>query len=144
MKHIIFWENQATNSYFYGSLIQFHSDKSVTFKNELMPSGSAINEWFSQTTYTESLTLVGLPLLKKGKSYQLELEATIVPEQGVYIGIILYDRFDKVIDQVIGKTRHVDFTYPLDAYRYTIQLMNAGHKALHFHKMLLSEVEITN
>ena len=50
-KWTIYWNEYSSDTYLYGSEITYHKKDDVEFKNELMPSGTVIKQWYSKTNY---------------------------------------------------------------------------------------------
>lgn len=137
--NIIYWNNFTTNSYLYGSIIKFKSKDYVHFKNLRMPSGKDINEWTSQTNHQSHKYIPQLPVLKKGKLYKIYINADTVPKNSIYLRILFYDRYEKIISETVIRSNEDIFTYPEDTYSYKIQVMNAGCSELIFHYLELTE-----
>ncbi|MBF0714049.1 accessory Sec system protein Asp3 [Gemella sp. GH3] len=137
--NIIYWDNFSINSYLFGSIIKFKSKDFVHFKNLRMPSGKDMNEWLSKTNHQSHRYPPQLPMLKKGHLYKIYVNAETVPENSIYLRIIFYDRYEKIISETVIRSNEDIFVYPNDAYSYKIQVMNAGCSELKFHYIELTE-----
>ena len=50
-KWSIYWNEYASDTYLYGSEIEFHKKDDVEFINRLMPPGTVIKQWYSKTNF---------------------------------------------------------------------------------------------
>lgn len=137
--NIVYWDNFSASSYLYGSIIKIKSKDNVYFKNLRMSSGKGINSWLSQANHQRYRHVPQLPMLKKGKSYKIYINAESIPENTIYLRIIFYDRYEKIISETVIRSNEDIFTYPEEAYSYKIQVMNAGCSELTFHYIELTE-----
>lgn len=142
MRTLIYWQHFAKSSYNHGGSFYFQDGK-VFFSNPLMPPSFAMNEWVSQTNFQDNRVEPDLPLLKRGHTYQIDLEADIVPQKTVYIRIDYYNRLNDQIGFEILKNDKRDFCYPKDAYWYKISLINAGCESMVFKHMVIYDDEVT-
>ncbi|KXT76156.1 accessory Sec system protein Asp3 [Streptococcus sp. DD12] len=138
MKYQIDWVNDTKNTYLYGSQMRFIGRR-VIFKNRLMPSGNAIKTWSSKSQFQANRILPELPLLQRGKTYYLTFQGQTKPENSLYLRIAFFDRFQKEISFEVLKEGKSDFVYPLEAYSYSIQLINAGCTEVVFDGLSLSD-----
>ncbi|HFR3425447.1 TPA: accessory Sec system protein Asp3 [Streptococcus suis] len=136
MRLVIKWNHFAQDSYSYGSQIDFDKEL-ITFENALMPPSFEVKKWYSRTNFQAKRQTPTLPLLKKGESYQLVLDAEAYPQGSLYMHLVFFDRFGQELGSEILKDKQSIFTYPKDAYAYEISLVNAGCKRLVFHSILL-------
>lgn len=143
MEQLIYWDNGGKDSYLHGSYITFKG-KRVLFENRLLPSGNAIKTWHSQTNFQAHRVNPGLPLLQRGQVYYLTFKGKAVPEESIYLKVTFFNRFNEVLSFVILKDGDNRFTYPLDAYTYQVELMNAGNQRLLFEALLLASEEVEN
>lgn len=132
------WENYAKNSYTFGSRISF-KDGQVIFDNPLMSPSFALTSWSSRTNFQAQRTQSDLPLLKRGSTYQVKLVADIHPANSLYVKVIYFDRLGETIGFEVLKDDHWQFTYPRDAFHYTIELINAGCERVVFDQLILAD-----
>ena len=142
MKYQIDWVNDTKNTYLYGSQLRFIG-KRVIFKNRLMPSGNAIKTWSSRSQFQANRILPELPLLQRGETYYLSFQGQTKPENSLYLRIAFFDRFQKEISFEVLKEGKSDFVYPIEAYSYSIQLINAGCTEVVFDALSLSDQAAT-
>lgn len=58
----VYWEEFMSDSYGYGSEVEFNKDKSVRYSNRLMPPGTVVHRWYSKTNYQMHRLEPTLPL----------------------------------------------------------------------------------
>lgn len=134
----IYWGNGG--SYDSGTILTFYGRDHVHFDNELLPPGEVVHGWSSTGNYQSNRSVTPLPLLKRETTYQLTIDMTPVPERGLFTRITFYDRYGEVTHRDVTKTNELIFTYPKDAYHYTITLISAGMTELTFHHLEIKEV----
>lgn len=139
-KWIIRW-NDMSQAYLYGSNISFTEEKTVVFKNPLMPPSAVINSWFSRTNYYTQKLEPALPILQNNRNYQLSQEAQTKGRGGLFMRLVFLDRFGEVLEERIIREESGVFTYPEDAYSYRIDLINGGITELVFDHMTLREAD---
>lgn len=132
------WANYAKNSYTFGSQVSFIKDK-VVFENPLMSPSFTITSWSSRTNFQGHRTQPDLPLLKRGGHYHIQLEADIYPANSLYVKVTYFNRLGEEIGFEVLKDNTWFFTYPIQAFHYTIELINAGCERLVFDHLKLLE-----
>lgn len=142
MKTRIYWRQTDLSTFRYGSDVQFRNNV-IYFKNLLIPAGESIHRWDSKTHYQRDRKQPTLPLLFRNRHYQLHLEAEIIPEDTVYLKLEFYDRSDNLIKSEILRGKTAQFTYPNEAYSYSIQLFNASVTELAFRYIEISSIYAT-
>lgn len=128
----IYWGSVSTTSYLFGTTVKGYEDKSIFFKNVLIPSSQIIKEWSSSYNFQGTRRAPELPLLKKNVEYLLRIEINAIPEKTIFTEIVFKNRFGEVIGNKITKENEVVFIYPKDAYSYNIRLMSAGLEEFRF------------
>ncbi|WP_180275010.1 accessory Sec system protein Asp3 [Streptococcus suis] len=139
MRLEIKWNHFAQDTYSYGSRIDFEKE-AISFENPLMPPSFEIKHWYSRTNFQAKRQTPTLPILKKGASYQLILDAEAYPQGSIYLRVVFFDRFGKELGFEILKDKKASFTYPKEAYSYEIALLNAGCERLTFRSIWLQSV----
>ncbi|MBF0780166.1 MULTISPECIES: accessory Sec system protein Asp3 [unclassified Granulicatella] len=137
---VIQWSKGGA-SFLYGTHLEYQKDGSIIFENNLMTSGTIVQEWISHGVYQATRRISPLPLLIPGKTYQLIANMTCVPQNSIFIGIKFFDRYEHELDFVILKESTNQFNVPEQTYQYRIQLINAGCKRIDFHSLVLQENE---
>lgn len=136
---IIYWQPHIGETYMYGSIINYVTKDHVTFQNDLFSAGSFVHTWLSSSSYQVQRSVVALPLLENGIEYQIKMNASVMPENTVYLQFKFYDRYEDMIDSVTIKNGVGKFIYPNNAYAYSMALINAGLQELVFHHVEISE-----
>lgn len=140
MRCRIKWAQGATTEYLYGSILKREGHR-VVFDNPLMSPGFPIVSWNSKTNFQAQRKQPHLPLLTKGKRYQVTIFATVEPKETVYARIIYYNRFDEEIGTTVLKEDNWSFVYPKEAFSYKLELLNAGCHRLEFEALeMMDEV----
>lgn len=122
---IIRWTEVTSDTFTYGSHLKIKDDETV-FENPLMPSGEMIHCWKMMTYYPSDKTIPQLPILRQGKTYHFYFDYEVFPKGGVYFKIVFKRRNGTELDVVMVEGQHAKITYPLDAFSYEIQMMNAA------------------
>lgn len=138
MVFTIRWAQFAQSAYSFGSQIAFTGHR-VTFHNPLMSPSYAITSWSSKTNFQQHRIQPTLPLLKRKTRYCVQLEADVYPLNTLYVKVTFFNRFDTEISFVMLKDERWSFSYPEDAFSYTIELINAGCEQITFDSLVLLE-----
>lgn len=140
MKNRISWSDISQSVYLYGSDITIDKGR-VRLSNPLLPVGAIIKEWQSQCNYQSDRHFPELPLLKRGRTYSLISKCDTKPANTVYIQLEFYDRYNRRIGQIVLKEQEDTFTYPKNAYSYTMRLLNAGCQYLSLEYIEIEELD---
>lgn len=132
------WGDSVKNAYNYGSLVTFLENR-VIFDNPMMSPSLPITSWSSRSNFQGYRAQPALPLLKRGQTYRLVLEADVTPANSIYIKVTYFDRLGEELYFDTLKDDQWLFTYPLGASHYTFELINAGCEHLVFDRLLLLE-----
>jgi len=136
----IYWADNMSDAYIYGSEVFFHSKDDVELRNSLMPAGTVIKSWFSKTNYQAKRIEPTLPIIDGEGEYELSVDMETDTEEGVIIRLIYYDRYNVEIGQEIIRDRKSRFKCPMATYSYCLQLINGGSKYLRFHYAVIREI----
>lgn len=139
--YFIYWDNIDRKSYLYGADLTIHKDKSVHFRNELMPAGSVIQEWDSMETDTVIRKEPELPLLVEGRHYRIRVFAFADQQKTVILRLNFFDRQHNLVDYVMVDESDIEIECPKGAYRYSLQLINAGMGEFDFNCIVISSSE---
>ncbi|MEW4354191.1 accessory Sec system protein Asp3 [Streptococcus pneumoniae] len=142
MYHRIYWNNFGRDSYLAGTRLR-KQGADMILENSLISPGARMHIWSSNRNYQAARDQAVLPLLTRGATYRIGLLAEMKPQASIYVRINFYNRFQKSIAFTILKTADDQFTYPLDAYSYDIELVNAGCVYLHFQYLELEALNPT-
>ena len=139
-KWTIYWSDYMNDAYIYGSEVAFHAKDDVEIKNNLMPAGSVIKAWYSKTNYQSQRIEPTLPIIDGEGEYVLSINMESDIDDGVWVRLIFYDRYNEKIDQMIIRSREARFRCPMATYSYCMQLINGGSSYLRFHSAVIREV----
>ena len=131
---------EVGGTFMYGTRVIYHSNQHVSLYNPLLTSGEILRSWSSSLNYQEARSQVSLPLLKRGHDYQMCMNFDCQPEQGLYIKIRFFDRYETVIEEKVEKVKQFMFTYPQEAYTYEVSLLSAGFESLDFYDFYIEEM----
>ena len=133
LTYLVYWDLPLLHTYLYGTTLR-HTRDGVEFTNRMMPSGQIIHSWNSELNYQDVRTQAQLPVLEENKTYHLVPFIDAVPEHTIVLQITFFDRQGQQIGfQVIH--RDGNFTYPQGAYRYRLDLVQAGAESFRFHHL---------
>ena len=132
--HTVYWDNQFSGVYMYGSDIRFLEDRSVCFENLMMPAGMVIKEWKSSTVYQADRIEPSLPLLTPGNEYAVRSFYKEEPSGSVFLRFDFYDQQKKKAGTYILDGKMGFFTCPESTYSYTVQLVQGGSDRVHFYR----------
>ena len=125
-KWVIYWNEYSSDTYLYGSEINFLPNHKVEFKNTLMPPGTVIKKWYSKTNFQRQKIEPSLPMIDGEGEYRISFNIT-VSQQEHYIGkLIFFDRFYKEIGYLFLRNKEEIFRCPLNTYSYELHLINGG------------------
>lgn len=132
------WGDSVKNAYNHGSRVTFVKN-GVIFDNPMMSPSFPIISWSSRSNFQGDRSQPALPLLNRGKTYRLVLEAEVTPAGSAYIKVTYFDRLGEELSFDVLKDDHWLFTYPFGAAFYKVELINAGCEHLFFDRLLLLE-----
>lgn len=134
------WDPEMTEFYKHGSTVEY-TKEGVRFENKMLSPGATIAQWISNPHYQGARGWLELPLLERGKSYQVKLEARSAPQSSPLLKVAFYNRSEESVGMDLITTLKDHFTYPKSAYSYQITLLNNGIEELHFCKIILQSYE---
>ncbi|HFU4202711.1 TPA: accessory Sec system protein Asp3 [Streptococcus suis] len=132
--------NDGGSFYLYGSSIQYNGDD-VIFENLRFASGKKIKSWVSRTNFQGNRQSPCLPLLVPGCEYRLEKNFSVEPDGSVYLQLEFRNRQEEVVGLTILKDDDDTFTYPKDAFTYSLTLFSAGCQRVHFSSIVIYALE---
>ncbi|KXT59349.1 accessory Sec system protein Asp3 [Lactococcus sp. DD01] len=139
MKFEVKWSPEMMDYYKHGSTIEYlDSNNIVRFNNTMLSPGATIVKWISNSNYQGRRGFLELPLLERGKAYQVKLDAESAPKPSALLKITFYTRAQEIIGTQLIADSEGDFTYPKKAYAYSIEILNNGIKELSFKSIVLS------
>ncbi len=136
------WREFISDTYSYGSTIQFGKDGTVTYKNRLVPPGTVIHKWYSKTNFQGNKIEPALPLIDGERAYSVTRNVTTSDENSdaLMLRIIFYDRYDKEAESIIVRGKKAFFKPPIKTYSYCIELINGGEADFSFKSLDIEEV----
>lgn len=137
----VYWDNYMSNSYTYGTTVQFNSVDSVEFSNALMPAGEIIKKWYSKTNYQAHKIEPSLPIIDGEGCYELETDISMDVNEGVFVRLVFFNKYDIEVGHITVRDKAKRFRCPLATHKYEIHLVNAGAKKITFHSITIREVE---
>lgn len=139
-KWFVYWNEYASDTYLYGSEITFHKKDDVDFKNELMPPGTVIKQWYSKTNFQAQKIEPALPMIDGESTYQIIINADVPEGENCLGRLVFYDRYEMEAGSLILRDKVTDFKCPLKTYSYRLQLVNGGVTKLNFHSIEIQEL----
>ncbi|EOS39764.1 accessory Sec system protein Asp3 [Lachnospiraceae bacterium] len=140
-KWTVYWSEYSSDTYLYGSEIDYHKMNDVEFKNNLMPSGTVIKQWYSKTNYQKQRIEPALPIIDGENRYQITVNVDCPEEEAWLVRLVFYDKYDVEAGYVTVRDKVMEFQCPLKTYSYKLQLINGGMKHFHFRSIVIQEIE---
>ena len=137
---IIYWNEYASDTYLYGSEIEFLAKDDVRFKNLLMPPGTVIKQWYSKTNFQFQQIEPSLPMIDGEARYRLIVNMDVPEYEECFIKLVYVDKYDNEFDSIIIKDRVTEFKCPLKTYSFKMQLINGGVSVFRFHSVVIQEL----
>ncbi len=138
---IINWNEYSSDTYLYGSEIVYHKLNDVEFKNELMPPGTIIKQWYSRTNYQAQRVEPALPMIDGEGRYQIEVHIDCPEKEAWQVRLVFYDKYDAEAGFVTVRDKVTEFQCPIQTYSYRMQLINGGMTRFRFHSIVIREIE---
>ncbi|MCR5196747.1 MAG: accessory Sec system protein Asp3 [Pseudobutyrivibrio sp.] len=136
----IYWNEYSSDTYLYGSEIEYQSKSSVHFKNELMPPGTVIKEWYSLTNYQAQRIEPSLPIIDGESRYRIKVNVDTKDGTGYLIRLVFLDRYEREAGDFTLRDTEAEFSCPLKTYSYRMQLINAGMTEFVYHSVTIEEI----
>lgn len=134
-----YWGNANIQTFLYGTDLVRETLERVEFSNHHIPAGTAIHEWYSYTNYQVNRDIPSLPFLYDERAYRIEPDIHTKPEDSFLLELLIYDRFDQLMEKRTLYPPLYSFVYPKYSFYYTIRLTNAGCDELTFCSFKLME-----
>ena len=125
-----------------GSAVNFSGKQEAHFKNSLMESGSAIISWDASRNYQSDKLVPPLPMLTVGKKYRLANDYQSTTADSAFTRLTFFDLQGQAISRQEISEDNAVFTYPQNAYRYQVSIINAGCTALDFRRLQIGDVDL--
>lgn len=137
----IYWNEYASDTYLYGSEVNFIAKDNVSFKNELMPPGTVIKKWYSRTNFQAQRIEPSLPMIDGESRYRIDVDIDTYPEDTCLIQLLFLDRYGNVAGHFTLREKSAEFKCPLKTYSYEMHLINAGASEINFHSVTIREID---
>lgn len=139
-KWTIYWSEYASDTYLYGSKIQFHRKDNVEFENLLMPPATVIKQWYSMTNFQMQKIEPALPIIDGETQYRITLNVDVNENENLLGRLVFYDRYGVEAGTLTLRDKVTDFRCPIKTYSYKLQLINGGVTKLYFHSIVIQEI----
>lgn len=140
-KWTIYWSEYSSDTYLYGSEINYHKIDDVEFKNNLMPSGTVVKQWYSKTNYQRQRIEPALPIIDGENKYQITVNVDCLEDEAWLVRLVFYNKYDVEAGYVTVRDKVMEFQCPLQTYSYRLQLINGGMTHFHFRSIVIREIE---
>lgn len=122
------WKEFLSDSYVYGSKIEFNEDGSVSYKNRLMPPGTVIHTWYSMTNFQGNRIEPSLPLIDGERAYSIAVNIDYhnSESEALMLRIIFFDRYDVQAQSIIVRDKKAFFKPSIRTYSYRIAVIGIG------------------
>ncbi len=137
---IVYWNEYSSETFLYGSRIQYHKKDDVEYSNHLLPIGAVIKQWYSRTNYQMYRIEPALPMIDGESEYQITANITFPEGEECFLLLIFYDKYDVEAGRIVIRGRKTRFRCPLKTYYYKLQLVNGGVTHFHFHWIEIQEL----
>ena len=136
----IYWNEYSSDTYLYGSKIDYEARNCVRFKNELMPPGTVIKQWYSLTNYQAQRIEPSLPIIDGESRYRIKINIDTKDGKGCLVRLVFLDRYEGEAGDFTIRGTEAEFSCPLKTYSYKMQLINAGMKEFVYHSVTIEEI----
>ena len=139
-KWTVYWNEYSSDTYLYGSEIEFHKKDDVEFRNLLMPPGTVIKEWYSKTNFQAQRIEPSLPIIDGEGEYKITINIDTPEGENCLARLVFYDRYEVEAGSLTLRDKETVFRCPLKTYSYRLQLINGGVTNFHFHSVVIQEL----
>ena len=139
-KWTIYWNEYASDTYLYGSKIEFHKKDDIEYTNRLMPPGTVIKQWYSKTNFQMQRIEPSLPIIDGESQYKITINIDTPEGENCMARLVFYDRYEVEAGSLTLRGKETIFRCPLKTYSYRLQLINGGVTKFHFHSVVIQEI----
>jgi len=136
----IYWNEYSSDTYLYGSSVDYIAKNNVHFKNELMPPGTVIKQWYSLTNYQAQRIEPSLPIIDGESRYRIRINVDSPGDKGCLVRLVFLDRYEREVGDFSIRDKVAEFSCPIRTYSYRMQLINAGMKEFTYHSITIEEL----
>lgn len=133
----VYWES-FRNTFLKGTKLSKNAYNFVYFKNSLMAFGEVIKRWYSQTHYPYP---VSLPSLAQNHKYQIFIDVTCFPVGSLIYRLNFFSNQGQIVKSMNFSNQCFEFTFPVEASYYSLELINAGCHELLFKRIQISRCD---
>ena len=137
---IVYWNEYSADTYLYGTQLTFHKKDDVEFQNKLMPPGTIIKQWYSQTNFQAQRIEPSLPIIDGETEYQIIINVDTKENESCLARLVFFDKYGVEAGTLTLRDRVTNFRCPLKTYSYRLQLINGGVTQFHFHSVIIQEI----
>lgn len=137
----VYWNEYSSDTYLYGSEINYIDKDNVEFNNMLMPPGTVIKEWYSMVNYQAKRIEPALPIIDGESSYMVNVDIDTPNSKGYIIRFVFFDKYEMEVGNFTLSEKSATFRCPLKTYSYKMQLINGGMHEFTFHSVEIQELE---
>ncbi|MCL1897350.1 MAG: accessory Sec system protein Asp3 [Micrococcales bacterium] len=134
------WGSPNSRASLHGTALTMSGSGETLLVNNLMPSGTTMQQWHSFTDYQSERDIPALPPLFHGKTYSLEPTLEATPPGSVFFCVRFFDGSNQLLQSQVLFPPNYRFQYPAKCHHYWVQLVNAGCDQLSFESLVLWEV----
>lgn len=135
----VYWNEYVSDTYLYGTEIDFRAADDVVFKNLLMPPGTAIKTWYSMVNFQAGRVEPTLPIIDGEGRYHVAVDMDCDVPDGIFLRLVFLGKNGDEAGSLVVDQPEMDFQCPLKTYSYEAQLICAGAHTFHFHSFTISE-----
>lgn len=133
----IYWFS-VKNSYLIGSKFKRRKDYTIDLENPWITFGQVIMSWRSSEYFLSEKEVPYLPLLPKGKEYQIHLDLTAYPQGSLIYRLNFFDLQGSRIKKIDFLSFDKIFTIPSTTVTYSFEIINAGCQRIHFRRLQIA------
>ena len=137
---VVYWKEYTSDTYLFGSTINYHSKTDIEFENMLMPPGTVIKQWYSQTHFQLQKIEPALPIIDGESKYQIIVNMENEPNETFLFRLVFYDRYENEAGFINIRNTVTEFQCPLKTYSYRLQMINSGMTHFHFHSIIIRDI----
>ena len=140
-KWVVLWNEYSSDTYLYGSEIEYESKTSVRFRNPLMPPGTIIKQWYSLTNFQANKIEPSLPIIDGESRYRITINVDTPENKGCLVRLLFLDKYEREAGDITIRGKQMEFPCPLKTFSYRMQLINGGMTEFVYHSFTIEEIE---
>ncbi len=140
-KWVVLWNEYSSDTYLYGSEIEYESKTSVRFRNPLMPPGTIIKQWYSLTNFQANKIEPSLPIIDGESRYRITINVDTPEDKGCLVRLLFLDKYEREAGDITIRGKQMEFSCPLKTFSYRMQLINGGMTEFVYHSITIEEIE---